>query len=104
MSDWADEKAQEWVDAWFVSVEYPEQEHQSLAALLRGVVKQKQYEQWQEDQHVTAEELSKRMAEVRRVVEEVRKDYESGSLSASDLWSSGRKACDEILFGLEQLR
>ena len=60
MTDWADEKAGEWLEAnvpltgttWREKSGTP-----SLAALLREVAKDKQYEQWQADQHVTAEIL-----------------------------------------------
>ncbi len=72
-ANWADEKAREWLaqeSNCHDEVPVTASAKVSLATLLREVGRDKQYEQWQQDQHVTAEELSKRMAKVRRVVEE----------------------------------
>ena len=81
--DWADKRAVEWINAHVrvgglrthrrLDLGQPNgfnRARSALAALLREVVRDTKYEQWCEDQHVTAEELSKQLAEVRRVVEE----------------------------------
>ena len=87
MEDWAETRAREWINRQEVMLSRAEEES-SLAALLREVATEKEYAQWQYSQHTVAEERDKLLAEVRRVVTEVQRDYlhEETDLAFGELW------------------
>jgi hypothetical protein len=112
--DWADEKAREWMRSRAALDDGIEQHSyclengepctfaDTLAALLREQ-KAGYANSEMGNAELCAMERASTLADVRRVVEEIRKGFLSDSKIAYDLWASGRRACDGILARLEEL-
>jgi hypothetical protein len=90
MNDWADEKARGWLRVWLPEAHERSRTAESLAALLREVQSTASETAWIATREQT-------LAEVRRVVEEVKGP---GGMYGT---LPGDRACDMILSRLEKL-